>query len=106
MRFWLAALLIAGSAMPAAAENLTLETRKLLKDAGLEESVMAGLDKELGVPPAMVEAAKKEGKLRVQLQMSEQEFLGVSKIFKARNPGIVLEYIRGVGSQIMKVIVA
>ena len=106
MRSWLAALLVAGLAVPAAAENLTLEMRKLLKDAGLEESIMAGLDKELAVPPAMIAAAKKEGKLRVQLQMSEQEFGGVAKLFRARYPGIELEYIRGIGSQIMKVLVA
>ncbi len=58
---------------------------------------MAGLDKELAVPDSMVAAAKKEGKVSVRLQMSDQEFAKVFAVFAARYPGIESEYARGVG---------
>jgi iron(III) transport system substrate-binding protein len=90
----------------APAENLTGETRKLLSEAKLDASVMNGLDRELAVPATLVEAAKKEGKVRVQLQMSESEFARVAKVFQARYPGIELEYIRGIGAQTQKALVA
>jgi iron(III) transport system substrate-binding protein len=106
MRTWLIVALCSGLATSAAAENLTAETKKLLADAKLPESVMAGLDKELAVPAGLYEAAKKEGKVRVQLQMSEQEFAQTSKVFKARYPGIELEYIRGIGAQTQKALIA
>ncbi len=88
------------------AENLTDATRKLLAAGHLPESAMAGLNAELAVPPALVAAAKKEGVVRVQLQMSDQEFAAVSSVFAARYPGIKLEYLRGIGAQIQKALVA
>ena len=106
MRAWLIAALLLVSTVPCGAENLTAETRKMLADAKLPVTVMDGLDAELAVPAAMVAGAKKEGKVRVQLQMSEQEFVATTKLFKARYPGIELEYIRGIGAQTMKVLVA
>ena len=106
MRQWFIAAICAVFAMPSAAENLTSEMRKLLKDANLNEAVVAGLDKELAVPAAWVDAAKKEGKVRIQAQMSEQEFAATSKLFKARYPGIELEYVRGIGAQTQKALVA
>lgn len=89
-----------------AAENLTPEIREVLKAEKLDESVMAGLDRELAVPSSLVAAAKKEGKLRIQLQMSDVEFAHVAKVFNARYPGIELSYRRGIGAQTQKVLVA
>ena len=106
MRVWLIAAVFIAFAVPCGAENLTPEAKKMLAEAKLPETVMDGLDKELAMPAAVVAAAKKEGKLRVQMQMSEQEFNAVSKLFKARYPGIDIEYIRGIGAQTMKVLVA
>jgi iron(III) transport system substrate-binding protein len=106
MRILAFAALFVAMAAPSAAENLTAATKKMLADAKLPESVMSGLDKELAVPAAMVAAAKKEGKARIQLQMSEQEFVASTKLFHARYPGIELEYIRGIGAQTQKVLVA
>jgi iron(III) transport system substrate-binding protein len=100
-----AAVLLAFAA-PAGAENLTAAAKKMLADAKLPESVMARLDKELAMPAHIVAAAKKEGKLRVQMQMSEPEFTAVSKLFSARYPGVEIEYIRGIGAQTMKALVA
>ena len=90
----------------ASAENLTGETRKLLAAAKLDPAVLKGLDKELAVPAAMVEAAKKEGKVRVQLTLSAIEFAKTSQVFQARYPGIEVEYSRGIGPQTQKALVA
>lgn len=98
-----AAALIGGVA---SAENLTDESRQLLKDAGLDESYLKGLDKELNVPQAWVDGAKKEGRVRVQLTMSARQFHRTSALFKARYPGIELEYTRGIGAPTQKVLVA
>ena len=106
MRVWLIVAVFVAFAVPSGAENLTPEAKKMLAEAKLPETVMDGLDKELAMPAAVIAAAKKEGKLRVQMQMSEQEFNAVSKLFKARYPGIDIEYIRGIGAQTMKVLVA
>jgi len=106
MRAFAFAAMLAVLAAPAGAENLTAASKKMLTDAKLPESVMDGLDKELAISPDIVAAAKKEGKLRVQMQMSEQEFNAVNKVFAARYPGIDIEYIRGIGAQTMKVLVA
>lgn len=99
-----AAATFAAGAAPA--ENLTGETRKLLEAANLDASILRGLDEELAVPASLVEAAKREGKVRVQLQMSARQFANVSKVFRARYPGIELEFTRGIGPQTQKVLVA
>ena len=45
-----AALIAAGMASPALAENMTKATEAMLAEAKLDPSVLAGLDKELAVP--------------------------------------------------------
>jgi len=83
----------------ARAENVTPEVMKLLAAEKLDPAIMKGLDKELAVPPALLAAAKKEGKIRIRLQMSDQEFAGVQKAFAARYSGIEIEYVRGIGRE-------
>ncbi len=87
----------AALALPAHAEHFTDATKQLLKDAELPDTIMAGLDKELAVPDSMVEAAKKEGKVSVRLQMSDREFAKIFSVFQARYPGIEADYTRGIG---------
>jgi ABC-type Fe3+ transport system substrate-binding protein len=106
MRHLLAFVCFLAFVPTAFAENLTDATRKLLADGKLPESVMAGLDRELAVPASLVAAAKKDGKVRVQLQMSDREFAAVSAVFSARYPGIKVEYLRGIGAQTQKALVA
>lgn len=93
------AAVLCAIALPARAENLTPEIQKILTEEKLDPAIMKGLDQELAVPPALVEAAKKEGKVQIRLQMSEQEFAGMSKTFSARYPGIELNYTRGIGRE-------
>lgn len=92
-----AAVIATAPLATAAAENLTDASRAMLKEAKLSESVMSGLDKELAVPSSWYENAKKEGALRVRMQMHAREFAGTAKIFNARYPGIDLQYSRGIG---------
>ena len=85
---------------PAAqADNVTPEVQKYLAAEKLDPKIMAGLDKELTLPPGLLEAAKKERSIKIRLQMSDQEFAGLEKAFKARYPGIEIEYTRGVGRE-------
>lgn len=85
------------AALPAAAENLTAETHKLLKARNLDASIMSGLDKELAIPSAWIDGAKKEGKIRVRMTVSARNFTIMRKAFNARYPGIDIEYTRGIG---------
>jgi iron(III) transport system substrate-binding protein len=86
-------------ALPAAAENLTPKMSAILAEEKLDPSIMAGLDQELAVPSSLLDAAKKEGTVQIRLQMSEQEFAGMSETFSARYPGIQLNYTRGIGRE-------
>lgn len=86
-------------ALPVRADNLTPEISKILAEEKLDPAIMKGVDQELAVPASLLEAAKKEGRARIRLQMSDQEFAGMSKTFAARYPGIELEYTRGIGRE-------
>ncbi|MGV3651273.1 MAG: hypothetical protein ACO1OK_07585 [Devosia sp.] len=54
--------LVAGSA---SAMDLPDSTRLVLKELKLDESALTGLDKELTVPDAWIEGAKREGTFRI-----------------------------------------
>jgi iron(III) transport system substrate-binding protein len=83
----------------AGAQNMTAETRKLLTEAKLEPSILAGLDQELAVPQAMIDGAKKEGIVRIRLTIAERLFDKIWQAFAARYPGIKYEYVRGIGPE-------
>ncbi len=94
----LAALGLAVALAPAArATNMTGETKKMLAELKLQPEVLDGLDAELAVPQAWVDGAKKEGLVKVRLPMEEQRFTTMGAVFKARYPGIEIEYTRGTG---------
>ena len=95
---WAAAAMVAAAA-PAGAETLTKETEKLLKDLKLTPAILDGLDKELAVPPAWIEAAKKEGTVKVRMTLTDPEFSDLKPVFEARYPFVTLEYQRGVGRE-------
>jgi iron(III) transport system substrate-binding protein len=77
--------------------TLTPETGKLLADLKLSPDVLDGLDRELAVPQAWIDGARKEGALTVRFPAEEQRFATTIKVFQARYPGIEIEYIRGTG---------
>jgi iron(III) transport system substrate-binding protein len=84
---------------PACAETLTRETQKLLADLKLDASVLSGLDAELAVPQSWIDGAKKEGAVKVRFPAEEKRFADVIAVFRARYPGIEVEYSRGTGQQ-------
>jgi iron(III) transport system substrate-binding protein len=93
----LAALALAAVVPAASAQTITAETRKLLADLKLGPEVLAGLDAELAVPQAWIDGAKKEGTLKVRFPSEEKRFYEMAEVFKARYPGIEIEYTRGTG---------
>jgi iron(III) transport system substrate-binding protein len=82
-----------------AADTVTPEVQKYLAEEKLDPAIMKGLDQELAVSPALLAAAKKEGKIKIRLQMSDSEFAGLEKAFRARYPGFEIEYTRGIGRE-------
>src|SRR5262245_31217541 len=91
-----AALVAAGSAQ---SETLTPVTREMLAALKLPESVLGGLDAELAVPQSWIDGAKKEGTVKVRFTSAESQFANYIRLFKARYPGIEVEYFRGIGPQ-------
>jgi iron(III) transport system substrate-binding protein len=94
-----AAALVALAPVAFAADEPTAEVKKYLAEEKLDPAIMKGLDKELALPASLVAAAKKEGKFKIRLQMSEKEFQGLEKAFAARYPGFEIEYTRGIGRE-------
>ena len=91
-----AAMVVAGSAQ---SETLTPVTREMLTALKLPESVLGGLDAELAVPQSWIDGAKKEGTVKVRFTSAESQFANYIRLFKARYPGIEVEYFRGIGPQ-------
>lgn len=84
------AVALAGTSVTA--QTLTPATQAMLRALGLKPDILSGLDRELALPPAMVEAAKMEGKFRVSGTMDVEQFEVVMRPFRARYPEIRAEY--------------
>ncbi len=71
-----AAVLVAGTFVvgSAAAAGMPPSMNGVLKKLNLTADVLKNSDKELAVPAAWVAAAKKEGTLRVRLNLAERNF--------------------------------
>lgn len=84
--------LVAGSA---SAMDLPDSTRLVLKELKLDESALTGLDKELTVPDAWIEGAKREGTFRIGGSWDPGQFRTMTASFTARYPFIKPNYSRG-----------
>lgn len=93
-----ATAMAAGWGLAAGAADLPKATLAMLKEAKLDASALAGLDKELAVPQAWVEGSRKEGTLRFRFNMSPANYEKVIKPFQERYPWVKIEYTRGVGA--------
>jgi len=82
----------------ASAQSLPAATQKVLKSLHMTPADLAGLDKELAIPQSWIDGAKKEGTLRVRLNLSDKHFQKLYEVFSERYPGIKIEYTRGVGA--------
>jgi iron(III) transport system substrate-binding protein len=89
-----ASLLYSAGYVRAAAAPLPKATEEMAKKLKLEPSLFAGLDKELEVPKAWLDGARKEGKLRVFSTFDPGQFETLARPFKERYPFINVEYSR------------
>jgi iron(III) transport system substrate-binding protein len=84
-----------GSLAPAAeAADLPKSTQEMLKKLKLDASVLKDLDQALKVPKAMLDAAKKEGQVRIGATHDPRQFRDFIRPFKERYPGVEVNYAR------------
>ncbi len=83
-----------GFASVAGAAELPSNTKKMLKELKMDASVLSGLDKELAVPKAWVDGAKKEGSVTVWTTYRRKPWKKMGDIFSERYPYIKLKHDR------------
>ena len=91
---FVAALCISPNLSNAAAAPLPKSTDEMLKKLKLDSSTLANIDKELEMPKAWLDGARKEGKLRVFSTFDPGQFDTLARPFKERYPFIEIEYSR------------
>jgi len=97
--------LAVGSA--AGAADLPKATQAALAKLKLDASIMKGLDAELDVPKAWLDGAAKEDGAIILGTWRDRQFLGITKAFKERYPGVKLNYHRaGTSARGLKVVIA
>lgn len=80
---------------PSFAADLPRATQKMLGDLKFDPGILSGLDKELDVPQAWIEEAKKEGELRISASWDPPQFTKMTAAFHERYPFIKTAYARG-----------
>jgi iron(III) transport system substrate-binding protein len=102
-----ATALILATVQGAGAADLPKSTQKALAELKLEASVLNGLDQELAVPKAWLDAAAKEKETLISGTWNEREFSVMTAPFKERYPGVTLKYDRsGTAGRGTRVLVA
>jgi ABC-type Fe3+ transport system substrate-binding protein len=94
-----AALLVLGAIVPAASDELPRATQRDLAALGLDASILDGLARQLAVPAAWIEGAKREGKLRVFGTWDAKGDEILSAPFRERYPFIQLAYTSATNRQ-------
>ena len=96
-RFLFAALLaIAVSTASAAADPLPKASAANLAKLHLDPAILAGIEQELQVPPAWIEGARREGRVKVVGSWDPDQASRIAAAFKERYPFVQLEYSRAV----------
>ena len=80
---------------PSFAADVPAAMKEILSSLKLDESILSGLDKELDVPQAWVDGARKEGTFRITGSWDPSQFTAMTKPFIARYPYIKPAYSRG-----------
>lgn len=83
----------------AAADDLPAATEKILADAKLSPALLDGVGRELAVPQAWLDGARKEGTVKFSSTFSPAEFKRLSAPFLARYPFIKVEYDKATAQQ-------
>jgi iron(III) transport system substrate-binding protein len=88
------ALAMAGAlaSAPAFAAELSKALQGVLKSYKVDESVLSGLDKDLDVPAAWIDAAKKEGAVKILDNLTDAQFRNMSAPFRERYPFLKISY--------------
>lgn len=96
-----------GGFLQAQAAELPAATKKALAELKLDDTILDGLDAELDVPKAWLDAAPKEGAAIILGTWQDAEFREISQAFVERYPAIKLAYTRaGSAARGIKVLVA
>jgi len=77
------------------AAELPAATKQILKDLKLDASVLKDIDRALAVPKSLIDAARKEGMVKVGSSVDAKRFLEMTKPFRERYPFIKINYARG-----------
>jgi hypothetical protein len=91
---WVVALSALADFSFSASAPLPKSTEEMLKKLKLESAILANIDKELEVPKAWLDGARKEGKLRIYSTFDPGQVEVLSRPFKERYPYINIEYLR------------
>lgn len=83
------------SVLTSTASEIPQATREVLRSLKLDDSVLNGLDAELKVPEEWIEAARKQGQLRLTGSWEPKRFNIMVRAFNERYPYIKITYIRG-----------
>lgn len=90
-----AVVVLTASLSGAKAADLPKATLNALTELKLDASILTGLEKELEVPAAWIERAKKEGNLRITGSYDDKQFKVLALPFNERYPFIKITYMRG-----------
>lgn len=91
----LAMVVIGIFAEASTANTLPEATKKVLASLKLDADFLKGLDDELKVPQSWIDAAAKEGEVKITATWDPGQFTLLSSAFAERYPGIKLNYTRG-----------
>ncbi|MCH8916846.1 MAG: extracellular solute-binding protein [Alphaproteobacteria bacterium] len=98
-RFCLAALVGGAFATgaispPAMSAELPKSTQEMLKNLKVDASILIDLDKALAVPKSLLDAANKEGVVRIGATHDPKQFRDFTRPFRERYPGVKVKYAR------------
>jgi hypothetical protein len=94
-------------ASAALAADVPAATKKALDELKLDSGILDGLDAELAVPKAWLDAAPKEGAVIILGTWQDAEFREISQAFIERYPTVKLAYTRAASAaRGIKVLVA
>jgi iron(III) transport system substrate-binding protein len=94
LRFRTAAILVAWGLLTGVAygDTITPAAQKILDDLKMDPSVLSGIDDELKVPQAWLDAAKGEGAVVVYDTIRPREWEKIYPVFAARYPDVKIDH--------------
>jgi len=74
--------------------ELPKSTQEMLKNLKVDASILIDLDKALAVPKSLLDAANKEGVVRIGATHDPKQFRDFTRPFRERYPGVKVKYAR------------